>query len=140
VEKKAVGVKRSEATVMITYEAYKLIHIFGILLLIFSLGGLCLQATDDRAGPSGRGRKLLGFAHGAAAVIIIVAGFGLLARLSISHGVTWPWWVWAKVGIWVLLGITPLVIRKSVTFTRSLWLGVPILGAVAAYLAIYKPL
>ena len=125
---------------MVSYEAYKLIHIFGILLLIFSLGGLCLQATDGRAGPSGRGRKLLGFTHGAAVLLILVAGFGLLARLSISHGVAWPRWVWGKVGIWVFLGVTPFVIRKSVTLTRSLWLGVPILGAVAAYLAIYKPL
>jgi uncharacterized membrane protein len=125
---------------MISYEAYKLIHIFGILLLIFSLGRLCLQPTDDRARVSGRERKLLGLTHGAAVLIILVAGFGLLARLSISHAVTWPWWVWAKIGIWVLLGVTPLVIRKSVTLTRSLWLAVPILGAVAAYLAIYKPL
>ena len=125
---------------MISYEAYKLIHIFGILLLIFSLGGLCFQATDDRAGASGRGRKLLGLTHGAAVLIILVAGFGLLARLGISHRVTWPWWVWGKVGIWVLLGVTPLVIRNSVTLTKSLWLAVPILGAVAAYLAIYKPL
>ena len=125
---------------MVSYEAYKLIHIFGILLLIFSLGGLCLQATDDRERVSGSGRKFLGMAHGAAVLIILVAGFGLLARLSISHGVAWPWWVWGKVGIWVFLGVTPFVIRKSVTLTRSLWLGVPILGAVAAYLAIYKPL
>jgi len=125
---------------MISYEAYKLVHIFGILLLIFSLGGLCFQATDDRAGASGRGRKLLGLTHGAAVLIILVAGFGLLARLGISHRVTWPWWVWGKVGIWVLLGVTPLVIRNSVTLTKSLWLAVPILGAVAAYLAIYKPL
>lgn len=124
---------------MISYEAYKLIHIFGILLVIFSLGGLCLQATDDRARVSGHGRKLLSITHGAALLIILVAGFGLLARLGISGAVAWPWWVWAKVGIWVLLGATPLVIRKSVTLATSLWLAVPILGATAAYLAIYKP-
>jgi len=124
---------------MIGYEAYKLIHIFGISLLIFSLGGLWLQAIDNRVPVSGRGRKLLGMAHGAALLIILVAGFGLLARLGISHWVAWPWWVWGKVGIWVLLGMTPLVTRKSVTLTRSLWLTVPILAALAAYLAIYKP-
>jgi len=125
---------------MISYEAYKLIHIFGILLLVFSLGKLCLQATDDRARVSIRERKLLGLIHGAAVLIILVAGFGRLARLGISHWIGWPWWIWAKVGIWVLLGVTPLVIRKSVTLTRSLWLADPILGAAAAYLAIYKPL
>jgi hypothetical protein len=125
---------------MIGYEAYKLIHIFGILLLIFTLGGFWLQATDDRVRVSSRGRKLLGMVHGAALLIILVAGFGLLARLGISHWVAWPWWVWGKVGIWMLLAVTPLVIRQSVTLTRSLWLTVPILGALAAYLAIYKPL
>ena len=125
---------------MVTYGAYKLIHLFGILLLMFSLGGLYLQATDDRARVPGGGRKLLGMLHGAALLIILVAGFGLLARLGISHWVAWPWWVWGKVGIWLLLGATPLIIRASVTFTRSLWLAVPILGAVATYLAIYKPL
>lgn len=125
---------------MISYEAYKLIHIFGVLLLIFSLGGLWLQATDDRARVSGRGRRVLGMAQGIALLIILVAGFGLLARLGITEGFAWPWWVWGKIVIWMLLAVTPVVIRKTVALTRSLWLAVPILGAVATYLAIYKPL
>lgn len=124
---------------MISYETYKLIHIFGVLLLIFSLGGLWLQATDDRARVSGRGRRVLGIAHGIALLIILVAGFGLLARLGITQGFAWPWWVWGKIVVWILLGATPIVMRRSVALTRSWWLLVPILGAVATYLAIYKP-
>lgn len=124
---------------MITYEAYKLIHIFGILLLIFSLGGLWLQATDDRLHVPGRGRRLIGIVHGVGLLIILVAGFGLLARLGITEGFAWPWWVWGKIVIWILFAATPVVTRKSVALTRPLWLAVPILGAVATYLAIYKP-
>jgi cytochrome bd-type quinol oxidase subunit 2 len=124
---------------MISYEAYKLIHIFGVLFLIFSLGGLWLQATDDRVRVSDRVRKVLGMVHGAALLIILIAGFGLLARLGITQGFAWPWWVWGKIGIWILLGATAIVMRRTTALARSWWLVVPILGAAATYLAIYKP-
>jgi hypothetical protein len=125
---------------MMAYEAYKLIHIFGILLLLFWLGALYFQAAEERMHGVGRRRRLHGIAHGAALLIILVGGFGLLARLGVTEGFGWPWWVWGKIAIWVLLGVIPLAIKKSLTLKRSLWFGAPILGAAAAYLAIYKPL
>jgi hypothetical protein len=125
---------------MMAYEAYKLIHIFGILLLLFWLGALYFQAAEERMHGVGRRRRLHGIAHGAALLIILVGGFGLLARLGVTEGFGWPWWVWGKIAIWVLLGVIPLAIKKSLTLKRSLWFAAPILGAAAAYLAIYKPL
>lgn len=125
---------------MITYATYKVIHIFGILLLIFSLGGLCLYFIfNGGTREPDQGRKLVAITHGIGLLIVLVGGFGLLARLGISPGSNWPIWVWLKFGVWILLGGMTMLISKKPGLAKPLWLGIPILGAIAAYLAIYKP-
>lgn len=125
---------------MISYATYKVIHIFGILLLIFSLGGLCLYFVFNGStrAPSA-GRKLVAITHGIGLLIVLVGGFGLLARLGIDPGSSWPIWVWLKFGIWILFGGMTMLISKKPTLARPLWLGIPVLGAIAGYLAIHKP-
>lgn len=124
---------------MITYATYKVIHIFGILLLIFSLGGLCLYSIHGRTREPNQGRKLVAITHGIGLLIVLVGGFGLLARLGISHGSSWPIWVWVKFGIWILFGGMTMLISTKPGLAKPLWLGIPILGAIAGYLAIHKP-
>jgi hypothetical protein len=121
---------------MISYEAYKLIHIFGILLLVFSLGGASLAAIY---GGADRGRRLIAVTHGVALVIILTGGFGLMARIGVVHGVGWPLWIWGKLAIWLLLAGVIFFIRKRPSLAMASWLGIPILGVLAGYLAIYKP-
>lgn len=125
---------------MISYGACKVIHIFGILLLIFSLGGLCLHFVFNGStrGPS-TGRKLVAIAHGIGLLIVLIGGFGLLARLGIDPGTNWPMWVWLKLGIWILFGAMTILISRKPTLAKPLWLGIPALGAIAGYLAIHKP-
>ncbi|MCI0527668.1 MAG: hypothetical protein L0Y56_09520 [Nitrospira sp.] len=123
---------------MISYEVYKILHLFGIMLLFGSIGGLCLVSMKADRSNSVPGRKLAAITHGVSLILILVAGFGLLARLGITGG-GWPLWIWLKLIIWIALGGVVVLIKRMPGAAGLLFLVIPLLGAVAAVLAIYKP-
>jgi hypothetical protein len=118
---------------MISYLGYKVVHLLGIFLVMVSLGALSpVAAGGGRSGIS----RLARIAHGIGLLVVLVAGFGLIARLAFP----WPWpvWIWLKLFVWVLLGgVAGLVPRAGKAAGALLYL-IPVLGAAAAYLAIYK--
>lgn len=131
---------------MIPYTTYKLVHILGILLLFLSLGGRVHQAAveagggaDGRAPSRRRGAKALAVTHGVGLFLILLGGFGMMARIGITHGLSWPGWLWGKVAIWVSLGAMIVLPFRFPALARPLWLLVPLLGGAAAYLALFKP-
>ena len=69
-----------------SYFFYKILHLFAVILLFTSLGTLAAAGS----GAAGRLRRLAGVAHGVAMAIILVAGFGLLARLGLFGSI--PGW------------------------------------------------
>jgi hypothetical protein len=112
---------------------YKILHLLGVLLLFAGLGGLLLLRLSDSTNE--RARKLAGLTHGLSMLLILVAGFGTLAKL----GLGFPGWAVGKLVIWLLLAAAPVLIRKAPSLTTALWWLLPLLGSVAAALAIYKP-
>ncbi len=117
--------------------AYRVIHILSVMLLFTALGGLLLAS---RAGvTSGVSRKTAGMTHGIALILILITGFGGLAKIGLSNPALWPMWLWLKVLIWLLMGAVIVLIRRAPRSTTLLWWLLPVLGGVAAYLAIYKP-
>lgn len=124
---------------MISYETYKVVHLLGVLLLFFSLGGVALHALNGGTRQGNVGRKLVAALHGAGTLVILVGGFGMLARLEIMHGLALPGWIWAKVTIWLILGGLVYLPYRKPQFARPAFVAVPLLGALAAYFAIYKP-
>lgn len=125
---------------MISYPVYRLVHLVGIFLLFVVLGGLSYSAARGDAGRGGAlSPRLTAALHGLALFIVLLGGFGLLARLGITHGTSWPGWVWAKVGIWGLAGAAVLVPRRKPEWAPALFVLLPLLGGVAAWLAIFKP-
>jgi hypothetical protein len=69
----------------------------------------------------------------------LLGGFGMLARLGIMHGLNFPGWLWVKLVIWGMLGAAVIIPRRRPTLSRALLFALPILGGLAAYMAIYKP-
>lgn len=143
---------------MISYGVYRLIHFFGIFLLLTALGGAVTRAMLGGArAPAGGGlpatggapatgapvdegagrrlRRLLGISHGVALFLILLGGFGMLARLDIGM----PGWVIAKIGVWLVLGGLLAAARRMAGRARALWFAIPVLGLVAAWLAYTKP-
>jgi hypothetical protein len=114
---------------------YKTVHLVGMFLLFTALGSMIQRAAD------GEGRsKLAGASHGIALLLLLVAGFGAMAKLGLSHDWAWPAWVWAKLAIWLLLGAAPVLIRRGGARLATLWWWLlPVIGGLAGYLALAKP-
>lgn len=112
---------------------YRLLHMTGVIFLFTALGGAMLAHREGAAGAAAR--KLSSITHGIALLIILVAGFGALAKL----GLAMPGWAWAKLAIWLALGAAPVFVRKRPDLAKVWWWVLPLLGVVAAGLARYKP-
>ena len=116
-----------------------MIHLFGIFLVLMALGGAALNAMNLGSRASDSGRKWVAITHGIGLLIALVGGFGLLARLGISHGADWPLWVWIKLGIWLVFGAMTALIGRNPRHAGLFWALIPVLAVSAAYLAINKP-
>jgi len=116
-----------------SYAAYKLLHVVGLMLLFLGLGRTLLVAHSD-AERAGKGPALL---HGIGLFVMLVGGFGMMARL----GIHWPWpnWLIAKLGVWLTIGALPGLVRRELIPRGPAWLVAAVLGALAAWLAISKP-
>ena len=80
-------------------------------------------------------RKQGGMLHGIGLLVILVAGFGMIAKLHYGF----PLWVILKLVIWLVLGALPVLVKKKVLPCAAVWVVALLLGCVAAYLGIYKP-
>lgn len=120
-----------------SYAAYKALHYLGIFLLVATLAAaLARRAHMEGEDPW---RKRLGMVHGTALLLVLLGGFGMLARLGTGGGPFLSGWVLAKLGIWALLGATLVGARRSAALAgRFLWV-VPLLAAAAGLLAFTKP-
>ena len=113
-----------------SYEVYKVVHI-GMLFMFFAgMGSIFLGGSNS---------KLVKIMTGISSFMILVGGMGLLARLGVSHGGSWPKWLVAKVSIWLLLAVLVPVLGKKVGKNNGLFFVFWALGVVAAILAVYQP-
>ena len=120
------------------HEAYKVVHLLGILFLFVALGGVALHAWNGGTKQNNQGRGASAAMHGVGVFLILLAGFGMLARLGLMQGGL-PGWVWAKLVLWLLVGGLFLLPYRRPSLAKPVFLLLPFLGALAAVLAIYKP-
>jgi hypothetical protein len=121
---------------MISILVYKNLHLIGAFMILMALGGAILQQIH--AVPRAQTwRRPLAITHGIGMVLVLVGGFGMLARL----GIFWPWpgWVIGKIIIWLVLGVLIAVIGRAPALAKPLWWMTIALAAIAAYLALNKP-
>lgn len=122
---------------MFSSAAYQILHQLGIVLVFMSIGALCLHAMNGGTRDSNRGRVLVAITHGFGLLLIVVAGFGMLARLGMSSGL--PGWAWVKVGIWLVLAGAIVVPYRKPEWSRALWFALPVLAVLATYSVVYRP-
>jgi hypothetical protein len=117
---------------MIGYPVYKFFHVLAIVALVAGLATLLLvPVTPDR----GR-RRLAHWVTGIAAILALVSGFGLHARL----GGVWQGWVVTKVVVWLALLLILVRFRAGpVAWPAGAWLLTLPAVAVAIFMAVYKP-
>ena len=122
-----------------SFELYKVLHLFGIFLMIASLGANLGFAMNGGTKGDNRVRKLMGMGHGLGMIIILVTGFGMLAQLGIIAPAEWGGWVHAKITIWFILGAAVALVFRGAAMSRALWVIVPILATMAGWIALTKP-
>ena len=79
--------------------------------------------------------KLILINHGLGLFLILVAGFGQLAKI----GMVFSGWVIVKMIIWLFMGALIMPIKKKPEMKTIWWYTALVLGTLAAYLALYKP-
>ncbi len=113
---------------------YKVVHLVGFFIAFMGLAGL-LWAHATQADKKAK-RPAMIF-HGLGLLLALVGGFGMAARLGMMSGL--PGWVHAKIGLWLLLGLVPLVAKRVPQHLQAIWWALPLVGLLAAYLGVYKP-
>lgn len=122
---------------MISYTVYKILHYTGLFLLVTALGATLSRAAAGVGGDAGDPwRKRLMGIHGTALFLVLLGGFGMLARLDVTG---LPGWIWAKLGIWAVLGGIVAARRSPASAARALWI-VPILAILAGVVVLTHPL
>lgn len=125
---------------MFSRELYNVAHVIGIILLMSSLGGVALHAMNGGTNQDNRSRRFITILHGIGAFLILLGGFGMLARIGFKHGENFPPWLIVKLTIWILLAAAPFLPYRRPYLARWLMLGLPVFGGIAAFMGIYKPM
>lgn len=124
---------------MFPRDFYEVLHIIGIAMLFVAIGGVSIHAANGGSKATSETRKLVGSVHGLGALLILVGGFGMLARIGFQHGGNFPGWLWVKLIVWVILSAVVLVPYRVPSLARPMALILPLLAGVAVYMALYKP-
>ena len=108
------------------YTTYKIIHLIGVATLAVGIGGML-------AG--GENRKVFSIVQGIALLVMLVSGFGLLAKLLLGF----PHFAMVKLALWVVIGVLPVILRRlrlPVVAGICIFLG---LVGIMAWLGVMKP-
>jgi len=119
-----------------SYEFYKIIHLVGIAMVLTGLTGL-LTVKMSGGTLEGKTKSLVFSAHGVGLLLVLVSGFGLLARLGLAQAI--PGWVFGKLAIWLILGGFVALLKRKGQIGAPLYFLLLAIFTVAAYLAVAKP-
>lgn len=124
---------------MFSRNLYEILHIVGIAMMFMIIGGVAVHAANGGAKKTSTTRIAVGTIHGIGSLLILIGGFGMLARIGFSHGKNFPGWLWVKIIIWFILSAVTLMPYRKPILARPYLVLLPLLAGVAAYMALYKP-
>lgn len=110
---------------------YQILHFAGIIMIFMGYGALLARSligSDDTSV-----RKLGSITSGIGLFLVLLAGFGLIAKLG--HSYSAPWLI-VKLLIWLALGSIISLINRKPELAKTLWwiiLGLGITAAVIVY-------
>jgi len=108
------------------YTTYKIIHLVGVAALALGLGGMMAGGSN---------RKIFSILQGLALLVMLVSGFGLLARLHLGF----PHFAMVKTVLWVVIGVMPMALRRlRVPLAGGIVISLTLVG-ILAWLGVVKP-
>lgn len=118
------------------YTLYKLIHLLGIFCVVAGTVGIAYHAYLGGKKSDGTAARVATILHGLGLFVVLLGGFGMLARLGAS---VMSGWVIAKLVIWFLIGgIIAFPYKKPEQALRAVF-AIIVLATIAGYIALYKP-
>ncbi|MGJ3243711.1 MAG: hypothetical protein ACFE0O_12270 [Opitutales bacterium] len=113
---------------------YQLIHLSGVLMVFLSFGALIARAWLQPENI--KLRKFGGIVSGIGLFLILLGGFGLLARV---YGNEWYPWVIVKLVVWLLLGAMLAFINRKPQLAPVWFWTTLVLGFVSVSMVYIKP-
>jgi hypothetical protein len=110
-----------------TPPTYHFLHIVGVLLLFVGFGGI--------AGGDNASRRKAMMYHGLGLLVILVSGFGFIAKSKMSY--TAPF-VLVMYAVFLALGALPVLAKRGVMSPKIAVKLALLLGVIAAYCGYFK--
>lgn len=111
---------------MLSYVTYKTIHFTALAMVLLSLGAAMLHHG------TGLSKRWISASHGIGLLLLLISGFGMLAKLGLTP---YAGWVGGKVALWLFLGGCLALIPRLRKQAPVLWIAVLAAVAIAAQLA-----
>ena len=99
---------------------YKVMHLTGVIFLFLGLASALMPESAPH-------RKLGLKFHGVGLILLLVGGFGLIAKLKVGFA----WWIWVKLALWFGFGAMPLIGKRGLMPVPLAW-GLAILCGLIA--------
>ncbi len=123
---------------MFPRDLYEIIHVIGIAMLFVAIGGVAVHAANGGSKTNTSTRTLVASMFGLGSFLILLGGFGMMARLGLVRGLP-PNWLVVKMLIWLVLSAIVLLPYRKPALARPFLIVLPLLAGVAVYMALYKP-
>lgn len=101
---------------MITYETYKILHLFSLLVVVCAMGVIL---GEGRWIPDRRFKGIITLGT----ILLFVGGMGLIARLGFKHGEPFPLWIWIKMVSWLILSVLLILLFRMQGKKNKLLIG-----------------
>ncbi len=127
---------------MLSRDVYEIVHVVGIASVMLAFGGIASHAADGGTWKGPGSRRALKLAHHGGMFLILLGGFGMLARIGIAKGgiASFPVWLWLKIALFLVLGATVALPYRRPRWAWPAFFATPLIAGLAVYLALYKPL
>ena len=105
---------------------YKIIHLIGISVLALGVGGMLAGGSN---------RRPFAICQGVGLVVMLVSGFGLLAKLQLGF----PHFAIVKTVLWVVIALLPVLARRlKLPVVPAMLISLTLVG-IMAWLGVMKP-
>ena len=105
---------------------YKIIHLIGISAIALGVGGMMAGAAN---------RKPFAICQGVGLLVMLVSGFGLLAKMHLGF----PHFALVKTVLWVVIAVLPMLARRlKLPLAAAILISLTLVG-IMAWLGVVKP-
>ncbi len=124
---------------MFPRDLYEIIHVIGIAMLFVAIGGVAVHAANGGTKANTATRGIVSMTFGIGSFLIVLGGFGMMARLGLVRGMP-PTWLIVKMLIWLALSGIVMVPYRRPQLAKPFLVLLPLLAGLAVYMAVYKPI